>query len=125
MQVIGDGIGEQLARPDRLTRRAVEAVEPSEAANCVDTALGNGRRGARAVAAFGFVKVFAIAMLPDRAAGGRLVADGAFHFAALFLRQCVVADDGERRPARADRPAPKLLRRMIGPVVRKMDTGNL
>ena len=71
---------------------------------------------ARTRAGIRFPEPRRVAMCPYRFAGLQIVGRHDLVFAALFLREQAIARDGERRPTRANRPAPQLFRRVAGPV---------
>ena len=82
----------------------------------VDAAVAERRRPARTGAAIRLPEADRVAMPPHRLAGRDLVAGDDLVVSALFLRVEEIAVDGERRPARPDRPAPHLDRRRCRPV---------
>ena len=114
-------LGDDIPRPHHVPRPAVETVEDPRAANRIHPPVVDGRRTPRPRSAHPLVPrlVFVgrlVRVLPHFLAGRELAADDAFVVAALLLREGVTADDRKAAPARPDRLAPQLARRMLGPL---------
>src|SRR5262249_25125309 len=111
-------------RPHDGAASLVEDVHDPRRPQRVHATVAEGRRRARTGAGVRLPEPGGVAVLPHRLAGGRLVARHHLVLAALLLGEEAVAVDREGRPARPDRPAPRLDRRGRGPVGLDPDTGD-
>src|SRR2546426_12229436 len=88
-----------------------ERVHDSGRPHCVDATVAESRRRARTGTGIRLPEPGRIAVSPHRLAGGQPIAGDDLVVAALLLGVEEIAADRERRPARADGPAPQLGRR--------------
>ncbi len=99
-------VGCCITRPQHATVADVERVENSCRTERVDATAVDCRCRARTRAGVRFPEPRRVAMCPYRFAGPQVVGRYDLVFAALFLREQAIVCDGERRPTRANRPAP-------------------
>ena len=102
--------------PEMLATRLLQAVQNPGGAHDIDPALADGGRGPRPVAAQHLVETHLVRMRPEGSAGGQVVGDGQFLFAALLLGDRPAGHYGKRRPAHPDGVPPQLARWRSGPV---------
>ena len=118
------GVCRRVARPHDGAVGGFEHIEDAGGPERVHPPAGQGGCGARPGAGLGLPEPGRVAVAPHQLSGGGIVAGDDLLVSALLLGVEQTAGDGERRPARPDRPAPQLDRRRGGPVGFDPDAGD-